>query len=344
MIDRIALLRAELKKYSADILAVFNPADIFYLTGVRTSEGMILIRKEETAIYVPFVNYSQAELTVPKGIECRTYNYVLPTKDFKDKQVLFDFRGIDYITYLKIKETAKDVNIVDGLVSRFRIIKDNGEIKLLKTAASTAAKIVESLNIDEWVGKKESRLAAYLQEKSWGDGCSGCAFTPVVAAGKNSAHPHHIPSEDYIKSGWLKVDYGVEYNGYCSDLTRTFILSKFNNGLNSEELFLNLKVVKDKVVKELKPGVKCSEIYNIAKQALKDYSLDKYFIHNLGHGIGIEVHEKPSLNHHNSTRLEAGMVITIEPGFYIPGVGGMRMEDTYLITEEGSKLLTRKFQ
>ncbi|MFW6134455.1 MAG: M24 family metallopeptidase [Elusimicrobiota bacterium] len=230
------------------------------------------------------------------------------------------------------------------MVSRLRIQKDSDEIECIKKASSRAAEIIEGLEISDLKGKKESEIASLLTGSSWRNGCSGVAFDPVVAGGKNTAYPHHLPGEDKITSGWVKIDFGLRYKGYCSDLTRMFILSKFVNNVDSYNMLSVLKEAKQKGVDMLKPGVRCSDIYIEVKKHLDEHDIGKYFIHSLGHGVGIDVHEKPYLKRNSKTILKQSMVVTVEPGFYIPGVGGMRLEDTYLITNKGRERLTRIYQ
>jgi Xaa-Pro aminopeptidase len=142
----------------------------------------------------------------------------------------------------------------------------------------------------------------------------------------------------------VKIDYGILYEGYCSDLTRTYILDKFFNNVDVEELLKHLINAQHEAVKILKPGIKCSSVYNASNEYLKKQGLDNYFTHGLGHGVGIEIHERPYLRKDSSEILKEGMVVTVEPGIYMTGIGGMRVEDTYLINKEGAEQLTRIYQ
>ncbi len=347
---RVSSLRKKIEKQAA-VALIFNPADIFYLIGVDTY-GVLIVQEEKIIFFSPSVNYIKAsgkiggmstagEISVA---DCESYRGAIPWNEIassiKTKKIIFDPETVSHKTYVKIRETFNEVVLLNGLVADLRIIKDLEEQKLIRTACAAASNIINSINIDDWRGKKESELVSYLDGAAWTYGCSGRAFCGIVAAGKNSAEPHHFPSEDYIKSGWLVVDFGVKYKGYVSDLTRTFILSEFVNDMNSEKLLSAVKKAKDNSVNILRDGVKSYEVYDAAREILEEFSLNKYFIHGLGHGVGIEVHEKPYLSAGDKTVLRAGMVVTIEPGFYIPDVGGMRLEDTYLITNSEPECLT----
>jgi Xaa-Pro aminopeptidase len=344
---RINKIFDTLHEHSADSALISNPADIFYLAGVKTS-GILILQKEGAIIYVPSVSFEESKLRIKKDIECRVYSSDLPWDEIsymlKGMKVAVEPVNISLKTYNKIKNKFSGLVFIDELVARHRIIKEPEELGLIRKACSIATEIVDSISKDEWIGKTEMELTSYLEQQAWSHGCAGSAFVPVVATGQNSAYPHHEPGNDYIRGGWLKVDFGVVYDGYCSDLTRTFILDKFINNLDSEKLFVNLREAQSKAVELLRPGIECSKVYEVAKGQLEKCGLARYFIHGLGHGVGIEVHEKPDIKYGEPQKLQEGMVVTIEPGFYMPGTGGMRIEDTYLIKKEGAEKLTGIYQ
>ncbi len=335
-----------LENISVDATVIYNPADIFYLTGVP-GPSLLLIYGDKIYCYVSQIIAEEVKNKLD-GINCITYRFGFPWKDIakilKDSKVAVDKNNISYKQLDKLKNLSGEIILKEDIVSKYRIIKDAEEIKKIKKAGQKMNTILEAVDTDKFIDATEIELAGWLTSKMWQKNFCGPSFTPVVAAGKNSACPHHSPTTTKIKHGWLKIDAGLKFKGYCSDLTKTFILDKFLKDFNSNDLFDKLNKSKIEAVKKLKPGVKCNKVYNTAREKLKSYGLDKWFVHGLGHGVGIEVHEKPYLNPNCKNKLKEGMVLTVEPGFYIPGIGGMRIEDMYLITRGGSQLLSGKYR
>ncbi|MFH1416511.1 MAG: Xaa-Pro peptidase family protein [Elusimicrobiota bacterium] len=345
--SRIAKLIDTLDMHNASCALVLDPADILYLTGFRT-EAALIVMKNGISIYIGAVNYQEFKEKNGAGIEVIECRSGYPWDDIgarlKGTKTVFDPDSVTYGFFQKMQKSVEILEPVAELVSMQRIVKDQAEIAILREACSKTAGIVTGIDPDRWKGRTEKELAGYLEQASWECGGTGPSFLPVVACGVNSAFPHHVPSDAIIDGGWLKIDYGISYNGYASDLTRTFILDKFIDKLNSEELFSALTYAKEEAVRYLKPGVSCAEVYEAARDRLAESGLEQYFNHGLGHGVGIEVHEKPYLRKGETLRLEPGMVVTVEPGFYMPGIGGMREEDMYLINEGGNEQLTRIYQ
>ncbi len=343
---RIEKLYSYIEEYSAQGALVLNPSDIFYLAGVKTS-GVFILKDEEPVVYIPSVSFEESKKVINKNIKCKVFRNEIPWDEIslylKGKKVAVDPASISYKTYKNINDKFNLI-FVDDLVSRQRIVKEPDELNRIRKACGITAEIFSSIDAQEWLGRREIELAFYLEQQAWKNGGSGNAFKPIVAAGVNSAYPHHEPLNDYIAGGWLKIDYGVIHNGYCSDLTRTYILDKFLNDLDGEKLLMDLTEAKDKAVELLRPGIKCSDIYDAAREHLEVCGLAEYFIHSLGHGVGIDIHEKPYLKLGETQALQENMVVTVEPGFYMPGIGGMRVEDTYLVTEKGAEKLTRIYQ
>ncbi|MGM0440933.1 MAG: M24 family metallopeptidase [Elusimicrobiota bacterium] len=335
-----------LESISVDAAVIYNPADIFYLTGAR-GPSLLLISGDKIYCYVSQVVAEEVKNKLD-GINCITYRFGLPWKNIfkilKDCKVAVDKNNISFNQFRKIKELSKDIILKKDIVSRYRVVKDAGEIEKIKTAAQKMNVIMETLDTDICRGSTEIELTGWLTSKMWQENFTGPSFTPVVAAGKNSACPHHLPDATKINRGWLKIDAGLKYKGYCSDLTRTFILDKLWKDFNSEDLFDKLSKAKKAAVEKLKPGIECAEIYNTAMDVLKSFKMGRWFNHGLGHGVGIEVHERPYLKPSGDEILKEGMVLTVEPGIYIPGAGGMRLEDMYLITRGGSQLLSGKYR
>ncbi|MEA3506274.1 MAG: M24 family metallopeptidase, partial [Elusimicrobiota bacterium] len=259
------------------------------------------------------------------------------------RKVAFEFGEAEFKKYSRLAEKCKKIIDLKGAAAEMRAIKSSREIEYIKKAQAHCLEFAQSISPEEWEGRTEAELAGRLCALAWENGMSGPSFTPIVSAARNSSSPHHIPGEDIIE-GLLMIDFGARYKGYCSDLTRTFILDKFIKTFNTQKLYESLKKAKEKAAALLRPGVSCGQIYSAAKESLEKDGLGKYFIHSLGHGVGLDIHERPYLKPGSKEILKEGMVLTVEPGIYIKEAFGMRTEDIYLITGEGRQRLNRKFR
>jgi Xaa-Pro aminopeptidase len=229
-----------------------------------------------------------------------------------------------------------------GLVEEPRQIKAAEELKKIKKATQITIKALKFIKNIILPGKKEIEIAAELEHFIRYNGGGGSAFDIIVASGPNSSFPHHITSQRRIKNNELVlVDLGVEYQGYKSDLTRVFFLGKIN--LLIRRIYDIVRSAKDKAIKEIRPGVPIRKIDASARQYITKMGYGSFFSHSLGHGIGLEVHEAPSISAKEKSQLKAGMVFTVEPAIYLPNKFGIRLEDMVLVTEEGGKIISGAF-
>jgi len=188
-------------------------------------------------------------------------------------------------------------------------------------------------------GQREKEIARQIRELLRGFAARP-SFRIIVASGKRSARPHGFASDKMIRKGDLVViDFGALYNGYRSDMTRTFVVGK--PSLKQRKIYRVVREAQKRAIKAVRAGQACSEIDRAARQYIEDQGFGEYFIHSTGHGIGRRVHQAPKISKRNRHRLKKGMVITIEPGIYIRGWGGVRIEDMVLVTRSGCRLLTR---
>ncbi len=189
------------------------------------------------------------------------------------------------------------------------------------------------------VGMTEKEVRSMLLKEFADSDAEGPSFDPIVASGPSGSNPHWTASERKIKSNeMVTIDMGVFYKGFASDMTRTFVV---NGKVSSEEekIWNIVKESMEKSIEAIKPGVKCSDLFNISMEVIEGYGYGKYFTHSLGHGLGVEVHDYPSLSSKSNAILQPGMVITIEPGIYIPGKYGVRLEVAVLVTDSGYEVL-----
>ncbi len=226
------------------------------------------------------------------------------------------------------------------VISELREIKDEDEIKVLKKAAKIADKMFYKLMDEELEGKSEKELAnmiEYMMKNEFD--ADGVSFDPIVASGPNGANPHHTPSTRKIRKGDVVIfDYGAKYLGYCSDITRTVVV-----GSPSEEVKKVYEIVKESqetAFQQVKEGITAGDIDSAARNVIAKYGYDKYFIHRTGHGLGIDVHEEPYISPGNTKLLKEGMVFTIEPGIYLHGKFGIRIEDDVVVLNKKGVRLT----
>ncbi|MGP1406292.1 M24 family metallopeptidase, partial [Filifactor alocis] len=221
-----------------------------------------------------------------------------------------------------------------------RAVKDEEEIDNLRQAAAIADKgFLHVLDIVK-PGMTEKELALELEFFMRKQGASGLSFTTIVASGIRSSMPHGVASDKVIeKNDMLTLDFGCMYNGYCSDMTRTFVVGTADE--RQKELYNIVLETQLKVLEAIKPGARCKEIDALSREIIGGYGYGEFYGHGLGHGVGLEIHELPVLNGTSEFVLEENMVVTDEPGIYLPDFGGVRIEDTVLVTKDGYDLISR---
>lgn len=228
---------------------------------------------------------------------------------------------------------------VVGLVERLRAIKDAEEIKRLRAAVKLASGLYGPLLKHIRPGKSESALAAKLEYQARMAGAAGMSFATIVASGPRSALPHGVASLQLIvNNGFIVIDYGVILDGYCSDMTRTLYVGR--PGTWETRVYQAVREAQQAAVEAVRPGIETGKVDRAARKVLARAGLLRYFTHSTGHGVGLEIHEIPKLARGQHELLHPGMVVTIEPGVYVPGKGGVRIEDMVLVTERGCEVLT----
>ncbi|MGC2638614.1 MAG: aminopeptidase P family protein [Acidobacteriaceae bacterium] len=225
------------------------------------------------------------------------------------------------------------------LLAELRMVKDVAEVALMRRAAGMGCSLFEAMLPRIESGVTEIAIAAELEFLARGLGAQGMSFETIVASGPRSAMPHGRATEARLpRKGFVTLDFGVILNGYCSDMTRTVHLG----GPNRQEQFAYAAVLEaqEAAVDAVRPGATCGEVDEAARSVLRKAGLAKYFTHSTGHGVGLEIHELPRVAAAQETRLEPGMVITVEPGIYMPGKFGIRIEDMVVVTKTGREVLT----
>ncbi len=325
-------------------MIISNPINIRYLTNIQ-AEGVLLITRKDN-IYITDSRYIESvnsALTVDDGIMVYdTRN--LTIDDYENFFLFCNSVGFEenYVTYAKYKEYIhkyKIENIVEteNMIEGHRVIKENNEIKKIKTACEITDKCFKHLLTFIKKGMTEKQIAVEIETYFKLNGAEDISFSPIVASGINSSMPHAIPTDKKIESGdIITIDMGCKYDGYCSDMTRTI----FVDYIPEKQKKIYDLVLKNQLstLEQLKDG---ANIKTICSQVQNSFEFNKFMlIHALGHGVGLTLHEGPILSTTNNQFLRENMVVTNEPGIYLPGNFGVRIEDTILITKNGCITLT----
>lgn len=335
----------ELQNAGLDALLVSDPENISYLTGFRSAEGYLLITGTEQLIYFTFPLYrTEAEREKYWKVKTDRNLFKIVHRAVKQsglKKLGFEAKNMPYLEYKKLSEDFSQDGIkfrktVD-LVENLRAVKTEEEINLIKKSAAisyTAFEYVREI-CDKTLSEKDLsiELERFLRIK----GDNQIAFPVIIASGKNSSLPHHIPSDTKLNKNLCLIDLGSKYHGYCADLTRVFFWGKIP--LSIAKIFDILFKAQEISIKKIKPGVKAGEIDKAARKFIDKQGFGKNFIHGLGHGVGLNVHELPHIAPYNDQILKEGMVVTIEPAIYIRNKLGIRIEDMVLVKEEKGEIL-----
>jgi Xaa-Pro aminopeptidase len=338
-----------LESQKLDVLLIKKKQNICYLTGARGDDSVLFFSSGGNFL-ITDARYEEEYTGVLKDCGLK----IIKDKNIYSiieelcvraglKRVGFESDNFLYSQYVSLKKNLKGRKVVPvkGLTESLRMIKSPGEVGCLREACLKGRFIMDYAlqNIKEAVTEMsvKNRIEAYAAKK----GFKLADFDIIVASGRNAAMPHALPSEKIIRRGEMVIiDLGIMNYGYNSDLTRTVFLGKINREYS--RVYNIVSDAQQKAIERIKPGVRISLIDNISRQYISVKGFGKYFIHSLGHGIGLEVHESPRISAANDTILKENMTLTIEPGVYIPGWGGVRIEDDILVTETGSEVLTKK--
>ena len=339
--DRRMRLVEELKKHGLDAAVMHRSENMRYLTGY-TGEGCVFVCPAETVIITDFRYVEQASRQAPglrveaTSAQRRESDVILALTDAhaaKTLAVESDFLSYDDHEALREKLPFVQLKSISGVVEQLRMYKDAGEIASMCRAAEISCKALENILPRIQPGMTEKQVQILLDYEMLSLGSEGCAFDTIAAAGVNGSLPHAIPSDYKIQKGdLLTLDFGAKINGYCSDMTRTIAFGKVRPEL--KEIYDLVYAAHMEALQAVKPGKICGDIDKIARDQI-DARFPGAFGHSLGHGVGLFIHEQPRVAKGSETILEEGFAITIEPGVYIPGLGGCRIEDMAILTSDG---------
>jgi Xaa-Pro aminopeptidase len=342
---RIRKLREILKGKKVDAFLAISLDNIFYLTGFTGSSGILYVGKNDATLFTDS-RYSLQTKTEVKEAKVAIYEnkkqFLDNLKKLKGNLIGFTSNNITHRQYNSFKKNLKGSKLKDlgAVIEGLRQIKDQHELKIIKSAIKKAEKSLDETFLTLKEGDSELDIKNRLEGRIRENGCEKESFDTIVVAGRNSALIHGRPSTKKIKKGdLLLIDYGVRYKNYCTDKTCTVVLGEPK--VRQRKIFDIVMEAKRCAIAGLKDGVSSKHIYSLAMDYINKNGYGKYFLHGLGHGVGIQVHEPPMLSPVVDSILKEGMIITIEPGIYIENFGGIRLEDMVYITKTGSKILTK---
>lgn len=337
--NRIQHVQQKLKEHHLDACLIEDSVDLFYLTGLKMSAGKLLIYAQGALLLVDGRYFQVAKEKSGLPVEKDTMESLRTfCKKNGVKRCGFDGRHTSYDCFSSLKE-ALDLQLISStpLFKTLRSIKEEKEIQAMKKSARLLWQGFKFLSTQLKTGVTEKELCKRFEIFCLEKGAEGMAFEPIVAFGKNSAMPHYHSQNTRLKAGDIVlIDIGCVLGGYNSDMTRV-LFYKTPDPLLSK-LYTIAKRAQRNALNLCRPGVTLRDLDKAARQVMAEENVEDLFVHGLGHGIGLECHEFPrvaSIGEDKDRELEPGMVITIEPGLYIPGKGGVRYEDTIVITENG---------
>ena len=339
-------LRKVLEHRKVDALVVTHMPNVRYLCGFTGSTG-VLLAASHSVFFTDGRYAEQASAQVGGARVSIKKNTALAAA--AENCVKLGFKRIaiesEHLTVAQLgtfqQALGKGVKVIPlaNTVEELRVLKDADEIALLRNAVNLSSHLFRPLLRSIRSGVAESAIAAKLEYMARRAGAGGMSFETIVASAERSALPHGVASAAKLpKAGFVVLDYGIVLDGYCSDMTRTVHLGKAP--AEASALYVAVLEAQLSAISAVRPGATTGEVDQAARRELKRTKLERFFTHSTGHGVGLEIHESPRLAANNDVILKPGMVITIEPGVYLPGKCGIRIEDMLLVTERGYEVLT----
>ncbi|MBP3622379.1 MAG: aminopeptidase P family protein [Lachnospiraceae bacterium] len=351
-----------IKENNLDAAIITDGYNIHYLTGYTGHTGCMLVSEDKIYILTDSRYTEQVSIEAPDcecidvGLEgySKTISRLLSTH-FEDTQASVDktinigFENV-HISYKQYKAFADEffkafgdkITLVEleEKINALRMIKSEKEIEYIAKAEAIGDEAFSHILTYIKPGMTEKEVALELEYTMKKLGAEGLSFDTIAASGANSSLPHAVPTDRVIEEGdFLTMDFGCIYKGYCSDMTRTIFIGS-NPVKEQQEVYEIVLKAQLEAMKYIKPGMKCSDIDAVARDIITAAGYGEYFGHGLGHSVGLYIHEEPRFSRKCDTILEEGMVLTVEPGIYLPGKFGVRIEDLILVTKEGYKNLT----
>jgi Xaa-Pro aminopeptidase len=347
-VKRIKHLRRELEKRKLFPYFISDLNNIRYLTGFPGSYAFMLFDRKDT-FFISDSRYSEYARSLTDGFA----EFLLPGDDLNvtlrgllkrlnKKNLFLEEHSLTLSSFTLMKKSLRGIKLEPGgsEVNSIRMVKDEGEIAIIEKAAELTDSCFRFLTENIRPGMTEWDVAVEIENYYRKNGCRSSSFDAIVASGSGSSMPHYETSmEKKIEKGdVLLIDMGCIYRGYNSDLTRTIFVNSVDREI--EKIYGIVKEAQESAIKAVRPGISTGKLDSVARDIITSRGYGEMFGHSLGHGLGVEVHELPAVKKKGETRLKKNMVITIEPGIYLPGTGGVRIEDMVMVTGKGCRVLT----
>lgn len=344
--SRLEHLRAELDHHGFEALLISRRENVRYLSGFTGTAGVLLVSRDRSALFTDFRYVEQAQEQAP---EWELIRWQEPLFDWVARYAKsIDLSELGYESHaLTVAEHARLQEKVDAglkpaskVVEGLRAVKDEAEVEAIRRAAELADAGLAHVTSLVRPGVTERELALEFEFFVRRAGAESLAFETIVAAGEHSSMPHAVTADKVLMPGDLLVfDCGARYHGYHSDMTRTFVVGSATD--EQSNLYQAVLEAQRRGLEAVRPGAATREVDAVARDFLAERGWGEAFGHGLGHGVGLEIHESPRLHSSSDEVLKAGMVVTVEPGVYLPGSGGVRIEDLIVVREEGAEVLSR---
>ncbi|SNR86648.1 Xaa-Pro aminopeptidase [Anaerovirgula multivorans] len=343
--NRIEKARDVLHEKGLDAILIYKPENRRYFSGFTGTTGYVIITKTEAKFITDFRYIQQAQNQCPDFQIVEISKSELLTNIIE--KIHINTLGVEeeFFTYgnaIDLQSKLNNVSLMGlgGALTKIRSIKEEKELKFIEKAADLGDKgFAHVLDLIK-PGVKELDIALELEFFMRKHGASSSSFNFIVASGTRSSLPHGVASDKLIEEGdFVTLDFGCIYEGYCSDMTRTLVVGEAND--KQKKIYSIVLKAQKTALESVKTGITGKELDTIAREIIEKEGYGQYFGHGLGHGVGMEIHELPHVNTMGDVAMEPGMVITIEPGVYLPDFGGVRIEDLVVVTESGYKVLSK---
>lgn len=352
-LERVKRLQKLMPTVPCDAFLVEDTTNLYYLTGLQLSAGKVFVHEKGAHLLVDSRYFEMCKEHCPFPVllldgEKNSWQELFQQICPQASTLAFDSETTTHRRYTELNAFAKAQQLLlvpaDNLIKQLRTIKDPEEITLLRKAAELGSRGFDFVCSLLKEGITEEQLAAALEIFWKQQGSKGLAFDPIIAFGPNAAMPHYRAGKASLKSGdCVLIDIGVNLQHYHSDMTRVVFFGSPHPTI--KEIYGIVKKAQEAALSLCRPGTSISDLDRAARSIIEEHGYGKSFTHSLGHGVGLEIHELPILRNaapYNKIILEAGMVITVEPGIYIPNLGGVRLEDTVAIHDKGYENLTNR--